>query len=162
MEPVILRPFTVNDLPILKKWLYQDYILKWFEHPESWLGETENKNGEFDFIHHFIVMYGGIPIGFCQYYDCYFAQEEWYEITSPGVTFSIDYLIGEPGCLRMGLGKAIIGELGRMVLEDAHGVEIIVQPDTKNKASCGVLEAAGYRFCEKQGYYYKELAAPSA
>ena len=87
MEPVILRPFTVNDLPILKNGTLSDYILKRFEHPESWLGETENKNGNLIFIHHFIVMYGGIPIGFCQYYDCYFAQEEWYEITSPGVTF---------------------------------------------------------------------------
>ena len=49
-----------------------------------------------------------------------------------------------------------------MVLEDAHESKSSYNliPKTKLPAACP--EAAGYRFCEKQGYYYKELAAPSA
>ncbi len=158
-ENLTLRPVSDKDLPLLRTWLNKDYILKWYEDIEAWLYEIENRNEEFSWIHHFIVMGEEAPIGFCQYYDCYDANamEEWYSVTQKGSTFSIDYLIGEENYLGMGYGKAIVRLVTEAVEQTAQSSTIIVQPESDNIPSNRALIANGYRFNEDKGYYEKRL-----
>jgi len=69
-----------------------EHAKPWFESPEDWVFEFNNRYGEFAFINHFIAESAGCPIGFCQYYDCYDGQkyEDWYKVSNPGELFSID------------------------------------------------------------------------
>jgi RimJ/RimL family protein N-acetyltransferase len=145
MQELSLRPFADADIPLFSRWLEQDYIRKWYTDPEDWLHEVSHRQDEFCWLYHFIVTLDGAAIGFCQYYDCYHANtlEDWYEVTTPGETYSIDYLIGEPAYVGKGYGKEIVRQLTEMVR--ATGVkEIIVNPEAENQPSNHVLLANGF------------------
>ncbi len=154
-----LRPFGEEDMELLRNWLHKTYIRRWYNSPESWLSEVAQRQGAFSWIHHFIVMEGQTPIGFCQYYDCYNAKdlEDWYTITRPGTCFSIDYLLGEEGYLGKGYGKALVKLLTETVQNREKARQIIVQPDEDNLPSNRVLLANGYVYDGQKQYYCKLL-----
>jgi RimJ/RimL family protein N-acetyltransferase len=107
-------------------------------------------------------MDGQVPVGFCQYYDCYDANgmEDWFEVDAGGETFSIDYMIGDEAYLGKGYGKAMVGLLSGTVRDSKSAKRIIVQPEPENTASAGVLLANGYTYDEKGKYYCKLLDKP--
>lgn len=160
MDNVIFRPINDADLPMLEAWLGQEYVKKWFHAPEDWLREIRGRDAEYAWIHHFIVMDGDAPVGFCQYYDCWDAREleDWYTVERRGDTFSIDYMIGDEASLGKGYGKEIVRMLTELVSTVEQGRRIVVQPERENHASNGVLLANGYAYDEKNGYYVKLLA----
>jgi RimJ/RimL family protein N-acetyltransferase len=105
MNRIALRPINERDLALLTLWFNKNYILKWYHDADEWLHEIKERHGVFSWIKHFIVLDGETPIGFCQYYDCFYAKEDWYSVNKPHDTYSIDYLIGEESYLRKGYGK---------------------------------------------------------
>jgi RimJ/RimL family protein N-acetyltransferase len=145
-----------EDIILIEQWLQKEYIKKWYDPIDEWINEIKNRNGEYSFIKHFIVKIDSLRIGFCQYYDCFDAQESWYKISKQKHTYSIDYLIGEENYLHKGYGKEIIRQLIEKVKTEG-GKEIIVQPDTENVKSHKVLLANGFDYVEKNEYYYKRL-----
>jgi len=157
MRKIALRPIKDEDIILVTTWLKKEYILKWYHHPEDWLTEINNRNGIYSWIHHFIVMDENTPIGFCQYYDCFNANdiEDWYKITEKNHTFSIDYLIGNEAYLGKGYGKAIVSLLTDTIKEKEEGKQIIVQPDKENIPSIKALLSNGYIYDEEKDYYYK-------
>jgi RimJ/RimL family protein N-acetyltransferase len=144
-----LRPFEDTDVALLENWLSAPHVAKWFEHPDHWLNEIHGRQGEFSFITHFIAVADDTPIGFCQYYDAYFAREHEIWNNEPhisqtkGEIYSIDYLIGEPAFLRKGYGKEIVRLLCEKVRKVGAG-RIIVDPEDDNLASNKTLEANGF------------------
>lgn len=160
MNDLTLRVICDTDINLLTEWLNKDYILKWYHDPADWLYEINGRSGNFAWIHHFIVMDGETPIGFCQYYDCFDANdmEDWYNVRQRGDTFSIDYLIGNEAYLSKGYGKAIVKLLTDTIAETEHGKRIIVQPEKENHSSNHVLLANGYVFDKQKDYYYKLLS----
>ncbi len=159
MKQIVLREVSDTDIGLLTTWLSKDYILKWYHDPNDWLQEISERNNRFAWIHHFIVMEGETPIGFCQYYDCFDANdlEDWYSVVQRGDTFSIDYLIGNEAYLGKGYGKAIVKLLTDTIHQKEDGKRIIVQPDKENIPSNHVLLANNYIFDIQQDYYYKLL-----
>ena len=152
---VTLRPFWDGDMALMERWLALPHVAKWYEHPADWLHELVNRRGEFRFISHFIAEIDGVPMGFGQYYDCFFTQqyEQWNAAwrigERQGETYSIDYLIGEEAYLRKGYGKEIVRLLTEKV-QCLGARRIIVQPETDNAASCGALAANGYRLAGEE------------
>lgn len=145
---ITLCPFSDNDVALMERWLYADHVKPWYEHPLDWLKECRDRHGEFSFITHLIAELNGRPIGFCQYYDCYFSRdyEDWgMDITQPGGVFSIDYLIGEADCLRRGYAKTMVAEMLDS-LRKLGAKTVIVLPDGKNAASNRLLEASGFEW----------------
>ncbi len=159
MRELNLRRVNDEDIILLTTWLNKEYILKWYQEPDEWLIEIINRNGSYSWIHHFIVMDKDTPIGFCQYYDCFDANEleDWYSVTQKNNTFSIDYLIGNEAYLGKGYGKAIVSLLTDTIKEKEQAKEIIVQPDKDNMPSNKVLLSNGYIFDKQKDYYYKLL-----
>ncbi|KUO70905.1 MAG: acetyltransferase [Clostridia bacterium BRH_c25] len=158
-KELILRPLNDTDIDLLTSWLSKDYILKWYHDADEWLVEINERHGAYSWIHHFIVMDCKTPIGFCQYYDCYDAKdmEDWYDVTTQGDTFSIDYLIGNEAYLGKGYGKALVKLLSDTIQTVENAKRIIVQPETENLASNHVLVANGYVYDEQLRYYCKSL-----
>lgn len=150
---LILKPVDESDIKQLETWLNKDYILKWYHDADEWLNEIKERNGNFSFLNHFIVLKDNIPIGFAQYYDCYDAQEEWYSINQPNKIFSIDYLIGEEKYLRKGYGKGIVALLTDKIRKQYPKAGIVVQPENENIASCKALLANGFVYDEKKEYF---------
>ncbi|MEM5770678.1 MAG: GNAT family N-acetyltransferase [Bacillota bacterium] len=158
-KELALRHLDDTDLNLLTVWLNKPYILSWYHDADEWLAEINERHGAYAWIRHFIVMEGETPIGFCQYYDCCDANdmEDWYSVTTPGDTFSIDYLIGNEAYLSKGYGKAIIRLLSNTIQAVEAARRIIVQPDAENHASNHVLLANGYIYDAQQEYFYKSL-----
>jgi len=156
MDFIELHNFTDEDIKLFEQWINKDYIKKWYGNLNDWIYEVNNRNGEFNFIKHFIVKSNDQKVGFCQYYDCYHAQEEWYKINNQKEKYSIDYLIGEEEYLNKGYGKIIIKKLIEKIKTEG-GKEIIVQPELENKASNGVLLANGFIYDENNEYYYLKI-----
>jgi len=155
-KAISLRAVCDADVPLLTSWLHKAHVRKWYGDPADWLAEINGRQEGFAWIHHFIVIAEGIPIGFGQYYDCFDAKEEWYAVPLRGVMYSIDYLIGEESYLGCGYGKAVIACLTDAVRQS--GAEwIVVQPDAENTASCRALVANGYAFDFGKAYYQKHL-----
>jgi len=151
-----LTPVKDSDISLLEKWLHKDYILKWYHDADEWLEEVRERNGAFSFLNHYIVSEEGVPFGFCQYYDCFDAQEEWYSVNASGKFFSIDYLIGEESYLRKGYGKEIVRILTQKIIEEKNPEAIVVQPEQENAASCKALLANGYVYDTDKEYFVLE------
>lgn len=151
MEKIILRPFRDEDIALMEKWLFVPHVAKWYKHPNHWLRELHNRHDEFSFLTHFIAECEGKPIGFCQYYDTYFAKEhevwnESHNTDKQGQIYSIDYLIGEPEYLRRGFGKQMIAQMVDRIWR-LGAQKIIVEPEKENAASNRSLETNGFIRC---------------
>ena len=157
MREITLRPVEDTDLDLMSRWLNKEHVLRWYHDTDEWMNEIRNRHGAFRFIRHFLALSDGRPIGFCQYYDCFDAKEDWYEVGEEGAVYSIDYLIGEEAFLGKGYGKAIVMELERIIRTETAAKRVIVQPEPENAASCGTLLSCGYRFDTERQYYYKNL-----
>lgn len=157
MGEITLKPIENTDLDLINRWLNKEHVLRWYHDTDDWMNEIRNRHGAFCFIRHFIALSGRRPIGFCQYYDCFEAKEDWYEVGEEGTVYSIDYLIGEEDFLCKGYGKAIVMELERIIRAETTSKRIIVQPEEANAASCGTLLSCGYRFDSDRQYYDKNL-----
>lgn len=148
-----LKHVEDNDIQQIKIWLHKEHILKWYHDVEDWLMEIRERNGSFGFLNHFMVLKDKKPIGFCQYYDCFDAQEDWYSIDESNKIFSIDYLIGEEEYLGKGYGKAIVKLLVDRIKEQNPEAEIVVQPENENIASCKALLSNGFVYNEEKEYF---------
>lgn len=155
---IALRAFEDDDLPLLEDWLHRPHVALWFDDPQDWLDEVEQRHGRFSFIRHFIVEFDGKPIGFCQFYEYVRSGEAWHgDLENDGV-YSVDYLIGEADSLGKGYGKAIVGALVERIAALPNAARIIVQPEPENKASCGALLANGFFFDTERGLYALSIA----
>lgn len=150
---MMLRSLTDTDIPLLKKWLNRPHVAAWYEHPLDWIDEAEKRHDEFHWLHHFIVELNGIAIGFCQYYDCNDAEEDWYGTIDLNGAYSIDYLIGEVFFLNKGYGKAIINALMQKLKTETDAKRVLAQPDPRNSASCKTLLACGFAYDPENALY---------
>lgn len=155
MDAIVFRAVEDSDIGLIEKWLYKERIISWFTEPQDWLLEIRQRRSAFLWLNHFMVIVGDVPIGFCQYYDCFDAKEEWYAVERRGEMYSIDYLIGEDAYLGKGIGKTIIKKLVDIIFTEKGGKTIVVQPDSDNERSNGALEANGFIFDDKTKYYLK-------
>ncbi|MDL2219803.1 acetyltransferase [Ruminococcaceae bacterium OttesenSCG-928-O06] len=152
-----LRPFEDADIALMERWLYVPHVARWYKHPGHWLDELRQRHGAFSFLTHFIAEVEGAPIGFCQYYDTFYAQahevwgDEWDVREKPGSIFSIDYLIGEAAYLRRGFGRQMILQMLKR-LQTAGAKTVIVEPEEENAASGGALTACGFVW-DGKGYH---------
>jgi RimJ/RimL family protein N-acetyltransferase len=153
MNLLEIRMLHDDDVPLLKTWLSKEHVLKWYENPDDWLAEIYGRFDMFSFIKHFIALQDGKPIGFCQYYSCSDANEDWYGDIPLAGSYSIDYMIGEENYLGKGFGKSIIDLLVKKVFSLNEAQRIIVLPEIENTASCKSLLANGFTFDEKNKLY---------
>lgn len=119
--------------------------------------EVEKQDGAFRWLHHSIVECGGKPIGFCRYYTCADSDELWEGFPAMGGSYSIDYLIGETGYLRRGIGRQIVTALTERIRAHGDAERIVAAPDQKNRASCGLLLASVFTFDTDRSIYVKAL-----
>ena len=153
IKNIFIREFDNADMLFIKSWLNKDYIKKWYGEPREWLDEIENISGEYDWLNHFIVEYDGVPLGFCQYYDCSKTPKGFEWDNEPLGTFAIDYLIGEEEFLNKGLGSVIIQKLNELIILKENPKQIIADPVKENLISIKLLERNGFILDVVTGLY---------
>ena len=96
-----LRLLNDEDISLVEVWLNKEHVKKWYEIPHlgvsinDWLYELKERNGEFKWLTHLIVLWEGRPIGLCQYYRCEDSREEDFGTLPIKGSYGIDYLIGD-------------------------------------------------------------------
>jgi len=152
-DPLVrFRPMARDDLPLLKAWLQEPLVHRWWHHEtsdaalERDFGPT--LDGE-DATELFLALDGEHPFGLIQRYPIA-AYPEYVEELAPLVelapgALSIDYLIGDPARRGRGLGAAMIAAFAAeswAAYPDA--TEIVVPVAAGNVASWRALERAGF------------------
>jgi RimJ/RimL family protein N-acetyltransferase len=150
---MIIRKFRDWDIGLLKAWLKEPHVAKWFTHPDAWIEEIELRETKFSFIQHYVVEEEGYPIGFCQFYDYSKGGEEWNGSIPAEGSYSIDYLIGDPAYLGKGYGTEIVKLLTAEIRNKTDAKRIIVKPEPENKRSRSTLISAGFTYDEKNDLY---------
>lgn len=137
-----IREFKLEDLNIMRVWLEQDYIQKFWGDPQDWINEISD-NISADWVKYFIVECD-TPIGFLQYYETDIApQGDWSD--EPIGTVGIDYLIGDIGYLGKGYGSKIVRLLVDFIKSKNEYDYIVADPIVENVSSIKVLENNGFK-----------------
>ncbi len=141
MPDYVFRPMAAADLPLIRQWLAQPHVRKWWGDPAE---QYALVSGDLDepAMDQFIVSIGGEP--FC-YLQCY-------ELTAwntgfgpqPARTRGIDLLIGPADMTGRGHGSALIRAF---VADRLHNgaPRIVTDPDPLNSRAIRAYERAGFR-----------------
>ncbi|WP_199702423.1 GNAT family N-acetyltransferase [Jiangella rhizosphaerae] len=147
------RPLTRADFALLRRWLEQPHVARWWNHettPEALdrdFGGTADGTSPGEDL---LALLDGVPVGLVQrsrLADFAEYRDEFAALTDvPDGAVTIDYLVGDPGRVGRGLGTAMIGA----VVADtwrAHpdAPAIVVAVVAANTASWRALEKAGFR-----------------
>jgi RimJ/RimL family protein N-acetyltransferase len=138
-----IKPLLDEDIVIFEKWLDKEYIKKWFGNKNGWLKEINGRKDEFNYVKHFIVYHNNTKIGFCQYFDGYFAREVYNDITEKNYAYEVNYLIGEEEYLNKGIGKLII-KIMEGKIKEIGGKILLADPESENIISQKTLLSNGF------------------
>ncbi|MFF8385925.1 GNAT family N-acetyltransferase [Streptomyces kanasensis] len=147
------RRLTEQDFPLLRSWLEQPHVARWWNHETSVEAVSRDfgpaARGE-EPSEDLLAHLDGRPIGLVQRCRLSDYPAYWAEIATlvepPAGAVTIDYLIGEPRDVGRGLGPRMIRSAVRAIWEDHPDAPCVLVPvSVANRASWRALEKAGLR-----------------
>jgi len=163
-----LRPMTEADLPLVRRWLHQPHVARWWlqdETAEQQLKEYadcvagRDHSGTTLLI---VVQPGHGPVGWCQWYRWDDTPDEARELGTDPDDIGFDYAIGDPGATGRGLGTRMIAALVKHVRQHHPGCGILVEPEAANAASRRVLERNGFELIDVRPLAFEPNDQPMA
>jgi aminoglycoside 6'-N-acetyltransferase len=135
------RPMTVEDLPLVRRWLALPHVAQWWGDPHE---QFDLVSGDLTHpaMDQYIVVADGRPISYLQ---CYHLTE-WNTGfgPQPDGTRGIDQFIGEPGMVGCGHGSALTRAFIEGLLESGTP-RVVTDPDPANARAIRAYEKAGFR-----------------
>jgi aminoglycoside 6'-N-acetyltransferase len=164
-DAITFRPMTEGDLPLFESWLHQPHFARWFLPDSTVDAELESNREAIRGAEPTVVLIArvaGRDIGWAQYYRWadYPAEALKYD-ARPG-EIGIDYGIGEPDLIGLGIGARLIAGLVALLAELHPGAPILVGPSAANVASCRVLERNGFVLVDVRDVPDEPNASPLA
>jgi RimJ/RimL family protein N-acetyltransferase len=152
--PIIFRPLTRADFPLLARWLAAPHVRAWWRDGLTSLEDIEREYGppvdSIDPTRVFIFRVDDVPVGMIQCYR-HADDPEWDRAVGVPSAAGIDYLIGEAAHCGRGVGAAAITAFVSIVFDLYPDIATIVAaPQADNRASCRALEKAGFRLVEER------------
>ncbi|TDC75480.1 N-acetyltransferase [Actinomadura sp. 7K507] len=142
---------TEDDFPLLRRWLEQPYVARWWNHetsPEAVARDFgPTARGE-EPSEDWLALLDGRPFGLVQRSRLADYAEDFEALaavtTVPDGAVSIDYLIGEPDLVGQGLGPRMIQAMIERTWQDYPDAPCVLIPvSAANHASWRALEKAG-------------------
>ncbi len=150
---VELRRLREDDLDLVRRWLADPEVARWFLAESSLEGELEDlrrcTRGE-ERTEALLALWRGRPVGWCQWYLCRDYPDHAAGVGAEPGDAGIDYAIGEARDRGRGLGKALVAALVAHVRERHPGAGVIADPDAANAASRTVLERNGFLLLDER------------
>jgi aminoglycoside 6'-N-acetyltransferase len=143
---VTLRPLVESDLTLVERWLHEPHLARWWLTSNTVEDELNDIRGylagePFEVL---MVELDGAPVGWCQWYRWWDDPDEAEELGVGPDDVGIDYGIGDPAAVALGVGTAAIAALVAHIQRSVPDVAIVVEPDAENIASRRVLEKNGF------------------
>ena len=135
------RPLAQADLPLVRSWLVQPHVARWWGEVEEEMAGIESilTNPHVDA---YLMLLDGRPIGYFQHYDPNAEVGHPFR-GQPIGTLGLDLSIGEPGLIGKGHGSAFIRAFASRAF--AGGVpRLVTDPHPDNAASIRAFEKAGF------------------
>ena len=136
------RPMTPADLPLVRGWLSEPHVTRWWGDPEE---QFQIICGDLDHpaMDQFIAARENRPFAYLQCYDlaCW---ENGQIDPQPAGTRAIDQFIGEADMLDRGHGSALIRAFTDRLLA-AGTPRVVTDPDPANARAIRSYEKAGFR-----------------
>jgi aminoglycoside 6'-N-acetyltransferase len=146
-DAITFRPMSEDDLPLFEAWLHRPHFARWFladSTIEDELAANRDAITGADPTHALIVRVGDRNVGWAQYYRWSDYPDEAAKYGAGSAELGIDYGIGEPDLIGVGVGTRLITGLVALLAEVEPGAPILVGPSAANAASCRVLEKNGF------------------
>jgi len=132
---------TADDLPLVRHWLGEPHVVRWWGEPDQ---QFDLVKGDLDepAMDQFIVTRDGRPFGYLQCYD----PASWDNCLGPqpAGTRGIDQFIGEADMLDCGHGSLFIRSFVDRLLT-SRTPRVVTDPDPANARAIRAYEKAGFR-----------------
>jgi aminoglycoside 6'-N-acetyltransferase len=132
-----------RDLPLLRNWLQEEHVRRWYGSPERELAQIAGRVGD-PYVSPFLAIESGRPIGYLQVYHAN-ADPYWAEIHLPRETFGSDLFIGDRDAIGGGLGPRLLGLVKSRLFRWPEVVRFHIDVDPANAAARRAYEKAGFR-----------------
>jgi aminoglycoside 6'-N-acetyltransferase len=143
-----LRPMVETDLSVVERWLGQSHVARWFLPNPTVAAQLEKYRsrvaGEDPATVMLIVVDGGVPVGWCQWYPWDSDPEAGEAMGAQPGEVGIDYALGDPDAVGRGVGTKLIAALVAEVRRHRPAAGVLANPDAENGASRRVLERNGF------------------
>lgn len=153
MRIISWRRLGEADFPLLRRWLEQPFVARWWNHetsPEAVARDFGPAARDEEPSEDLLMLLDGVPFGLVQ--RCRFADYPEYgdelagQAEVPEGAMSIDYLIGEASYVGQGLGTRMIRVIVEATWSDhPDATAVLVPVHVGNHASWRALEKAGLR-----------------
>lgn len=143
MVTLTLRPMREVELDIVRAWLSDPAVARWYlvgSSVEEEIEELRNCVVGAEPTEVLLVSEQGAPIGWCQWYLCKDYPDHADGVGAGPDDVGIDYAIGDPTKRHHGVGTALIAVLVAYVQQRAPN-SIFADPEASNIASRRVLVA---------------------
>jgi aminoglycoside 6'-N-acetyltransferase len=144
------HPFTVSDLPLMRRWLESSHVREWWGEPEPELAHIRDMIEGRDTTRPFIFSVNGKPAGYIQYWfighhqnETWIADHPWLA-ELPSDAIGVDLTIGEADLLSRGVGSDVLRLFTKRLAGEGHRT-IVIDPDPANGRAVRACEKAGYR-----------------
>lgn len=131
------KPLTSADYPLLLDWLQRPHVKQWWNDGDDTLEKVAAHYGN-DEHPRFLMLHGGQPIGYIQYYFQYYFLEDG--------AAGIDLFIGEEQFLNRGVGTAAMRDFIDLIVERHNPPYLIIDPSPDNQRAIRCYEKVGFRY----------------
>lgn len=135
-------PATENDLPMLRGWLEQPHVRKWWGDPVHELallkGDMNDPN-----MNMWIISYKGVPFAYAQDYDISIWPQDCFKHLPDG-TCGIDMFIGVENMTQAGHGSNIMRIMAERITQKGAPM-VIIDPDPENIIARKAYAKAGFK-----------------
>lgn len=149
-QSIDFMPVRPEHYPLLRTWLNAPHMREWWGDPEEELGFIRDMVEGRDTTRPFLILLGGEPVGYIQYWFVGHHQNEQWVKDHPWLmefcsdTIGVDLSIGDADRLSQGIGSAALAAFVRMLRDQGH-TSIIIDPDPANARAVCAYQKAGFR-----------------
>lgn len=141
MQTYDFRPLARDDLPLIRHWLLQPHVARWWGDVDEEMAAIATIFGD-PHVEAFLMLLDGRAIGYFQAYDPN-AEEGHPFAGEPAGTLGLDLSIGEAALIGKGHGSAFIRTFAERAF--ARGApRLVTDPHPDNPASIRAFEKAGF------------------
>jgi aminoglycoside 6'-N-acetyltransferase len=135
------RPLTRADLPLVRTWLVQPHVARWWGEVDAEMADIETILTD-PHVEAYLMLLDGRPVGYFQHYDPNAEADHPFR-GEPEGTLGFDLSIGDAGLIGRGHGSAFIRAFAERAF--AQGApRLITDPHPDNAASIRAFEKAGF------------------
>lgn len=165
MLSVSLRPMTAADLDLVRAWMEEPHVARWYLSGSTIDEEIDDLEkcvvGD-EPTHALVVVENGREVGWCQWYRCSDYPEHAAAVGAEPDDVGIDYALGDPSRIAQGLGTALIAAVVAQVRDRYPHAGLIADPEAANLASRRVLEKNGFVLQWERAVATERIDAPMA